>query len=235
MLLMFTVLQILSYQSLYDQPARMAPTPPGFRLEGGSVCVMFVSGHQEIFGWHNPEYVIGWTALMKIILRNFRQSSVMEEIKARTQKELEIWAQEGWMGRGKKVLLDLNISDEDYFPGKFGEIKQVKIQFQDELSTLLRFYVRQQRKPPARGAPTLKDLSLQNLSMIVEEAHQIGKLELPRQLQNQLDDQIRNCWKSRYLSDVREKNKSTNTTSALAYKVDKSHSWKAKYFDEYED
>lgn len=197
------------------------------------MCVMFVSGHQEIFGWHNPEYVIGWTALMKIILRNFLQSSVMEEIKARTQEELEIWAQDGWMGRGKKILLDLNISDEDYFPGQFGDIKQVKIQFHDELSTSLRFYVRQQRKHPARGAPTLKDLSLKNLSMIVKDAHQIGNLELPRQLQNQLDDQIRNCWKTRYLSDVREENKLRNKTSA--YKVDKSHSWKAKYFDEYED
>ena len=195
--------------------------------------MMFVSGHQEIFGWHNPEYVIGWTALMKIILRNFLQSSVMEEIKAGTQEELEIWAQDGWMGRGKKILLDLNISDEDYFPGQFGDIKQVKIQFHDELSTSLRFYVRQQRKTPARGAPTLKDLSLKNLSMIVKDAHQIGNLELPRQLQNQLDDQIRNCWKTRYLSDVREENKLRNTTSA--YKVDKSHSWKAKYFDEYED
>ena len=170
---------------------------------------------------------------MKIILRNFLQSSVMEEIKAGTQEELEIWAQDGWMGRGKKILLDLNISDEDYFPGQFGDIKQVKIQFHDELSTSLRFYVRQQRKHPARGAPTLKDLSLKNLSMIVKDAHQIGNLELPRQLQNQLDDQIRNCWKTRYLSDVREENKLRNTTSA--YKVDKSHSWKAKYFDEYED
>ena len=213
----------------------MAPTPPGFRLETGSVCVMFVSGHQEIFGWHNPEYVIGWRALMKIILRNFQQSSVMDQIKARTQEELEIWARDGWMGRGRKVLLDLKISEEDYFPGEFGAIKQVKIQFQDELSTLLRFYVRQQRPPPARGAPRLKDLSLKNLSLIVEDAHQIGQLELPRQLQNQLDDQIRNCWKSRYLSDVREKNKSTNRARATAYKIDKSHSWKAKYFDEYED
>ena len=213
----------------------MAPTPPGFRLEGSSVCVMFVSGHQAVFGWHNPEYVIGWTALMKIILKNFQQSSVMEDITARTQEDLETWAQDGWMGRGKKVSLDLQISEEEYFPGEFGDIKQVKIQFQDELSTLLRFYVRQQRKPPARGAARLKDLSLKNLSMIVVGAHQIGKLELPRQLQNQLDDQIRNCWKSRYLSDVREKNKSTNTTRATAYLMDKSHSWKAKYFDEYED
>ena len=172
---------------------------------------------------------------MKIILRNFQQSSVMDQIKARTQEELEIWARDGWMGRGRKVLLDLKISEEDYFPGEFGAIKQVKIQFQDELSTLLRFYVRQQRPPPARGAPRLKDLSLKNLSLIVEDAHQIGQLELPRQLQNQLDDQIRNCWKSRYLSDVREKNKSTNRARATAYKIDKSHSWKAKYFDEYED
>ena len=191
----------------------MAPTPPGFRLEGSSVCVMFVSGHQAVFGWHNPEYVIGWTALMKIILKNFQQSSVMEDITARTQEDLETWAQDGWMGRGKKVSLDLHISEEEYFPGEFGDIKQVKIQFQDELSTLLRFYVRQQRKPPARGAPRLKDLSLKNLSMIVVGVHQIGKLELPRQLQNQLDDQITNCWKSRYLSDVREKNKSTNVWS----------------------
>ena len=60
----------------------------------------------------------------------------------------------------------------------------------------------------------MKDLSLKNLSMIVKDAHQIGNLELPRQLQNQLDDQIRNCWKTRYLSDVREENKLRNTTSA---------------------
>ena len=213
----------------------IAPTPPGFKLEGPSVSVMFVSGHQAIFGWHNAEYVIGWKSVMKIILRSFEQSTVMNEIQTRIQEGMERWAKDGWMGRGKKVLLDVSVSDEDYLPAPYGSVKQVKVEFSDDLSTRLIFYVRQHRKPPVRGANRLTDLSLKNLSMIVEDAEHIKKLELPRELETQLDDQIRNCWKARYLSDVREKNKTTNRVSLTAYKTDKSHSWKAKYFDDYEE
>lgn len=209
----------------------LAPTPPGYKISGPSVCVMFVSGHQAVFGWHNAEYVIGWKTVMRIILNNFESLAVMEEIQVRTREDLSRWAREGWMGRGKTVKLDVNISDEEFFPAPFGEIKQVKIQFHDDLSTQLRFYVRQHRKPPVRGSKTLTELSLQNLSMIVDDAKQIGKLELPRQLRHQLDDQIRNCWKARYLSDVKRNLIHCNTTDTS----DKSHSWKAKYFDDYEE
>ena len=209
-----------------------APTPPGYKVSGPKVCVMFVSGHQAVFGWHNAEYVIGWKGLMRIILNNFETFTVMEDIKTHTQEDVEKWAKEGWMGRGTKVLLDVNISEEEYFSGPFGEIKQVRIQFFDQLSTQLRFYVRQHKKPPVKGSKSLTDLCLKDLAMNVRDAKQIGKLELPRQLQHQLDDQIRNCWCPRYLSDVREKNRKTKRANCTTYFTDKSHSWKAKYFDE---
>ena len=102
------------------------PTPPGFKIEEENITVLFVSGNQDVFGWHNAEYVIGWKALMKIILNNFLQSSVMEQIKTNTLKQLEEWAKDNWMGRGQTVKVDLKISEVDIFPGfLFGEVKQV--------------------------------------------------------------------------------------------------------------
>ena len=66
----------------------LAPTPPGYKISGPSVCVMFVSGHQAVFGWHNAEYVIGWKTVMKIILNNFESQAVMSEIQVRTREDL---------------------------------------------------------------------------------------------------------------------------------------------------
>ena len=112
---------------LISKSAKMAPpTPPGFKIEEENITVLFVSGNQDVFGWHNAEYVIGWKALMKIILNNFLQSSVMEQIKTNTLKQLEEWAKDNWMGRGQTVKVDLKISEVDIFPGfLFGEVKQV--------------------------------------------------------------------------------------------------------------
>ena len=42
------------------------------------------------------------------------------------------WAKANWMGRGKEVIVDLKISEEDFLPF---DIKQVKIQFYDELAS----------------------------------------------------------------------------------------------------
>ena len=107
------------------------PTPPGFKIEENNISVLFVSGHQDVFGWHQAEYVIGWNKVMKIISSSFCGSTVMKEIKTNTLKELEMWAKENWMGRGQTVKVDLKISEVDIFPGfLFGEIKQVCVIFQ---------------------------------------------------------------------------------------------------------
>ena len=53
------------------QKMTIAPTPPGYCIDGQRFQVMFVSGHQKELGWHNAEYVIGWKTVMKTIMSVF--------------------------------------------------------------------------------------------------------------------------------------------------------------------
>ena len=48
-----------------------------------------------------------------------------------------------WMARRKDVIVDPKITEEDFLPEV---IRQVKIQFEDELETQLRFYVKNKKK-----------------------------------------------------------------------------------------
>ena len=107
------------------------------------------------------------------------------------------WARDGWMGRGKDVLIDLKITEEDFLPFN---VKQVKIQFFDDQSTMLRFYVRKEKI--VKKSRTLKQIALQNLSFVVDKPTLVGYLELPIHLAEELEDEIENCWKSRYILEA---------------------------------
>ena len=54
-------------------------------------------------GWHNAEYVIGWKAVIRRILRVFEASTRMEDIEADLLASLLTWARQSWMGRGYKA------------------------------------------------------------------------------------------------------------------------------------
>ena len=175
----------------------IAPTPPGFIVDTPNISVMFVSGYQSILGWHNAEYVIGWKTIMKMILGVFEEFTRMEDIKKTLSMMLLGWAKDGWMGRGKDVLIDLKITEEDFLPFN---VKQVKIQFFDDQTTLLRFYVRKDKI--VKKSRTLKQITLQNLSFVVDKPTSVGYLELPIHLAEELEDEIENCWKSRYILEA---------------------------------
>ena len=117
-------------------------------------------------------------------------------------------------------MVDLKITEEDFLPL---DIKQVKIQFYDELATSLRFYVKKRKQAQSR---TLKQLTLQNLSLLVDAPASTAQLELPRDLAEQLRDEIENCWKSRHILGAQTRGKRWRVLDA-----DRSHRWKAKYFD----
>ena len=196
-------------------------TTPGFVIESEDIAVMFVSGHQREFGSYNAEYVIGWKRVMQMILCVFEDKNKMDDILSTLHKLLKDWAKENWMGRGKEVIVDLKITEEDFLPF---DIKQVKIQFYDELATHLRFYV---KKRKSKKKATLKQTMLRQLSFLVEKPEDVESLELPRPLEAALKDEIENCWKSRHILEAqtrREKGKKV-------FDADKSHRWKAKYFD----
>ena len=95
------------------------------------------------------------------------------------------WARDGWMGRGKDVLIDLKITEEDFLPFN---VKQVKIQFFDDQTTLLRFYVRKDKI--VKKSRTLKQITLQNLSFVVDKPTSVGYLELAIHLAEELEDEI---------------------------------------------
>ena len=56
-----------------------------------------------MMGWHNAEYVIGWKAVIRRILRVFEASTRMEDIEADLLASLLTWARQSWMGRGYKA------------------------------------------------------------------------------------------------------------------------------------
>ena len=161
-----------------------------------SPSFMFVSGHQSVLGWHNAEYVIGWKRVMQMILRVFEDKKRMQDIQETLHELLKKWAKENWMGRGKDVIVNLKITEEDFLPL---DIKQVKIQFFDELATLLRFYV---KKRKSKRRTTLKEIMLRQLSILVDKPDDVESLELPRVLEMELKDEIENCWKSRHILDA---------------------------------
>merc|ERR1712227_757603 len=198
-----------------------APTPPGFIVDTPNISVMFVSGYQSVLGWHNAEYVIGWKTGMKIILGVFQEKKRMAEIQEILHNLLEIWAEDGWMGRGKKIIVDLKITEEDFLPF---DIKQVKIQFYDDLATLLRFYV---KKSKPKRKVTLKEHMLRELSFIVENPEDVDSLELPRSLEAELKDEMENCWKSRHILEAM----SRRGRDRRATNADRMHRWMAEYFD----
>ena len=197
------------------------PTPPGYIIDAEDIAVMFVSGHQDVLGWHNAEYVIGWKTVMKIILGVFQEKKRMAEIQEILHNLLEIWAEDGWMGRGKKIIVDLKITEEDFLPF---DIKQVKIQFYDDLATLLRFYVKK-RKPKRKV--TLKEHMLRELSFIVENPEDVASLELPRSLEAELKDEMENCWKSRHILEAM----SRRERDRRATNADRLHRWMVDHFD----
>ena len=104
----------------------------------------------------------------------------IEDIKDMLQKLLLAWVKRNWMGRGKDVGLDMFITEEDFLPLN---IKQIKIQFHDQLSTKLRFYV---KRKPIKSTRTLKQLTLQKLSFLVDKPTSTDNLELPIQLSQML-------------------------------------------------
>ena len=201
----------------------IAPTPPGYVIETEDIAVMFVSGHQSVFGWHNAEYVIGWKKVMQMILCVFEDNKRMQDIQNTLHMLLMDWAKANWMGRGKEVIVDLKITEEDFLPF---DIKQVKIQFYDELATLLRFYVKK-RKPKKKA--TLKQTMLRELSFLVDKPEDVESLELPRPLEAALKDEIENCWKSRHILEAQTRR--GKREAKRVFDADRSHRWKAKYFD----
>ena len=197
------------------------PTPPGYLINAEDIAVMFVSGHQDVLGWHNAEYVIGWKTVMRIILGVFQEKKRMAEIQEILQNLLEIWAEDGWMGRGKKVIVDLKITEEDFLPL---DVKQVKIQFYDDLATLLRFYV---KKRKSKRKMTLKEHMLRELSFLVERPEDVDSLELPRSLEAELKDEIENCWKSRHIIEAQTR----RGRDRRATNADRLHRWMVDHFD----
>ena len=193
-------------------------TPPGFTIDGAGISVMFVSGRQDLFGWHNAEYVIGWKNVMKLILTVFETYHRMEDIERILLKMLKSWAKDGWMGRGKELPISLDISEEDFLPL---DIKQIKISFGDDLNTVLRFYVKRQNMK--KKSRSLMEITLENLSFLVDKSETTETLELPRNLNEALKDEIENCWKTRHIVDAMNNKKTSN--------IDRVHAWKTKYFD----
>merc|ERR1712243_364175 len=92
-------------------------------------------GPPVALGSHNAEDVVGWKTVMKIMIDVFESEIDMDIIKTNINLLLGKWAKQGWMGRGKPVKLNLKISEEKFFPPPEGQMKQIKIQFFDQLAT----------------------------------------------------------------------------------------------------
>ena len=205
-----------------------SPTPPGFTMESPNMSLMFISAHQVALGSHNAEYVVGWKTVMKIMIDVFESEIDMDIIKTTISLLLGKWAEQGWMGRGKPIKLNLKISEEKFFPPPEGQMKQIKVQFFDQLATSVKFFIR--RKFDKSLSMTLRHIALRQLSSLVDEVESVESLELPRDLRKELRSEMVSCWKSRYLAwlkNQREKRKSYSEDYN-----DKRHAWRAITFDD---
>ena len=165
---------------------------------------------------------------MEIIRDVFQRVNKMDEILNNLNELLGAWAEQGWMGRGRPIKLKLKVSEEEFFPPPRGQMKQVEIQFLDELATLVKFFVR--RKSASHSFLTLKQLTLEIISLLVPGAEDVDCLELPRDLAFQLKDEICSCWKHRYLTDLVILGK-RNKSFSEAFN-DERHAWRARTFDD---
>ena len=202
-----------------------SPTPPGFIIESQSMSVMFISAHQVGMGSHTAEYVIGWEKVMKIISEIFEQHIKMEKIIEAMEAQLKTWAKKGWIGRGKPVDLSLKISDESFFPPPAGQMKQIKIMFFDELITSITFFV---RRKIVKESVSLKQLTLEKLSLTVPNSESVNMLELPRNLARDLKNEIDSCWQQRYLRDSKINSTKKSYTENFN---DRRHAWRARTFE----
>jgi len=193
------------------------------------MSLMFISGHQVGLGSHTAEYVLGWKKVMQIIVNVFENEIRMESIASSLNTLISKWAKEGWMGRGKKQInFNLKISEEKFFPPPRGQMKQIKIQFFDELVTSVKFYIR--RKFDKTAALTLRHIALSKLCLIVNTAESVDFLELPKNLSSELKSEIVSCWKMRYLTDLKRAEKTKK--SYCEEFNDTRNSWRARTFDD---
>ena len=86
----------------------------------------------------------------------------------------------------------------------------------------------------ARVFRPLIQITLKNLSTLVDTAETVDSLELPTDLSKQLKDEIVSCWKHRYLTDLRNLGKTSKSFSEDFNEDfnDKRHEWRARIFDE---
>ena len=206
-----------------------SPTPPGFTVDSPNMSVMFISAHQVGMGSHTAEYVLGWKKVMEMITEVFEKETKIGRIVSDLSSVIQSWAEQGWMGRGKPIKINLKVSEEAFFPPPLGQMKQVKVQFFDELATSVKFFVR--RKVKGDLSLTLKDIAMKNLSVLVDTAESVDSLELPRDLSKQLVDEIDSCWKHRYLTDLKKGGGQRRKSYSEDYN-DNRHAWRARTFDE---
>jgi len=164
---------------------------------------------------------------MQIIVDVFEKEIRMENIKSSLNTLISKWAKDGWMGRGKHINLNLIISEEKFFPPPRGQMKQIKIQFFDQLVTSVKFYIR--RKFDKTAALTLRHIALNKLCLIVNTAESVDFLELPKNLSSELKSEIVSCWKLRYLTDIKKVEKKKSYCEEFN---DTRHSWRARTFDD---
>jgi len=165
---------------------------------------------------------------MQIIIDVFENEIEMEKIISSINLLVRKWAEQGWMGRGKQVKLDIKISEEKFFPRPEGQMKQIKFQFYDELATSLKFFIR--RKFDRSLSMTLRHIALKQLSMLVDVAESAETLELPRDLTKELKAEVISCWKHRYLTRI--KNLVGKKKSYSEDYNDNKHAWRAMTFDD---
>jgi len=197
-------------------------------MESPNMSLMFISAHQVGLGSHTAEYVLGWRTVMKIIIDVFENEIEMESITTTINLLIRKWAEQGWMGRGKPIKLNLKISEEKFLPPPEGQMKQIKIQFFDQLATSVKFFIR--RKFDKSLSMTLRHIALKQLSFFVDKAESVDWLELPRDLIKELRSEMLSCWKARYLTWVKSQGEKKKSFSE-DYN-DKRHAWRALTFDD---
>ena len=171
-------------------------TRPGTVLGSRGFEIMFVAGHKVEVGSYIVEYETDWTALMEIVLAKFEEgNNLVNNIHACLNNIIftKVVLNDA---AGKKVTVEADISDENYFLSK--QTRSLYIRIFDGGLTSLHFFIR--RKQILRS---LKDLALHKVANSLKDESKIAELEIPRTLRQEVGEVLEHWWIQRSRADHR--------------------------------
>lgn len=176
-------------------------TKPGFQMESSMFNIKFMWAKQKKQVSYLLEEETDWKEVMKILLNSLDSFPTnITEVELLSSNKLEEWAltQEG--GDELQLKVDVKISEKKYY--QTDSIKHLKLIFNDMFKTVVLFEVR--RKQVMK---TLRMLSAEMVSSLLNMEEEVYKLEIPTTLYTNIRTAFKDDWRMRTIDTSHMKRK----------------------------